>query len=165
MRRTPAFACLVVASMMLAGCQNKQPKAGQRLERKGDEIVIAGQYFHTGAPVVLWTDPGGYDAYRTERRFVPWDQASFEESARQQKDISSPARYGIRFAPLQPTTAPSTATTSTQPGDRLTQEQFDQVRGGGWPLELVQEKVDQFVYHYDVAANSRGCFRILHDMR
>ena len=36
--------------------------------RKGDEIVICGQYFHTGAPVVLWTDPGGYDAYRTERR-------------------------------------------------------------------------------------------------
>ena len=39
------------------------------------EIVIAGQYFHTGAPVVLWTDPGGYDAYRTERRFVPWERA------------------------------------------------------------------------------------------
>ena len=75
MRRTPVLACLVAASMILVGCQHTQPKAGKRLERKGDEIVIAGQYFHTGAPVVLWTDPGGYDAYRTERRFVPWDQA------------------------------------------------------------------------------------------
>lgn len=29
--------------------------------RPGDEIVVCGQRFHTGAPVVLWTDKGGYD--------------------------------------------------------------------------------------------------------
>jgi hypothetical protein len=39
------------------------------------------------------------------------------------------------------------------------------VRGGGWPLSLLRQKVDQFVYHYDVAASSRGCFRTLHDQR
>src|SRR5690349_8428893 len=46
-----------------------EPKAGERLPRKGDEIVVCGQLFHTTAPVVLWTDPGGYDAYRVEPRF------------------------------------------------------------------------------------------------
>lgn len=45
-------------------------KPGTTLERTGDEIVVCGQLFHTGgAPVVLWTDPGGYDAYRVSNRF------------------------------------------------------------------------------------------------
>src|SRR4051812_41872492 len=66
-----------------AGAAGAVGAVGARLERKGDEIVVAGQYFHTGAPVVLWTDPGGYDAYRTERRFVPWTVASFEETAKE----------------------------------------------------------------------------------
>jgi hypothetical protein len=50
-------------------------------------------------------------------------------------------------------------------GAGMTEAEFNKVRGGGWPLELLQQKVDQFVYHYDVAASSRGCFRTLHDMR
>ena len=165
MRKPITVACLLVLAIAMPGCQINKPKAAQPLERKGDEIVIAGQYFHTGAPVVLWTDPGGYDAYRTERRFVPWEQASFERTAREVKDVDSPSRYGIRFAPRSASTAPTTAATTQPAGRRLTPEQFEQVRGGGWPLDLMQEKVDQFVYHYDVAANSRGCFRILHDIR
>ncbi|MEA2710119.1 MAG: hypothetical protein QOF78_2720, partial [Phycisphaerales bacterium] len=150
-----------------------------------------GQYFHTGAPVVLWTDPGGYDAYRTERRFAPWATASFEETAKEAAEnkrlkrngteVDSPNRYGIRFAPstrpapsTRSSTEPSTMYTSrgggrkgrpTEGGTKLTPEEFEKVRGGGWPLELVQQKVDQFVYHYDVAASSRGCFRTLHDQR
>ena len=32
-------------------------------QRKGDEIVVCGQRFHTGTSVVLWSDPGGYNAY------------------------------------------------------------------------------------------------------
>jgi N-acetylmuramoyl-L-alanine amidase len=39
---------------------------GQHELREGDEIVVAGQFFHTGTKVVLWMDPGGYDAYRFE---------------------------------------------------------------------------------------------------
>lgn len=35
-----------------------------------DAIVIAGQRFSIGAPVVLWTDPGGYSAYGTEPLFA-----------------------------------------------------------------------------------------------
>lgn len=125
---------------------------GTRLERKGDEIVVCGQLFHTGAPVVLWTDPGGYDAYRVERRFTPYEQSSWGATTRAAatqpslRELSSPVRYGLRQSVL-------------------TTQQVEQVRGGGWPLELLQEKVDQFVYHYDVAGTSRSCFRVLHDIR
>jgi N-acetylmuramoyl-L-alanine amidase len=41
----------------------------------------------------------------------------------------------------------------------------EKVRGGAWPLELLQEKVDQFVIHYDVCGVSRRCFQVLHDDR
>ncbi|WP_428940450.1 N-acetylmuramoyl-L-alanine amidase [Fontivita pretiosa] len=141
----------------VGGCVS-QPRAGKILHRRGDEIVIAGQFVHTGAPVVLWMDPGGYDAYRTERRFAPWEKASFAATTQEVKDIDTPNRYNIRFAP---STRPS-----TQPrGDELTPEQFEQVRGGGWDLKLLADKVDQFVIHYDVCGTSRQCFNILHDHR
>jgi N-acetyl-anhydromuramyl-L-alanine amidase AmpD len=117
--------------------------------------------------VVLWTDPGGYDAYRTERRFVPWEKASYSATTRESEYVNSPARYNVRFAPTtRSTTNPTTrpATTRSAPGT-LTPEEFEMVRGGGWPLELLQEKVDQFVYHYDVCGTSRTCFKVLHDSR
>jgi N-acetyl-anhydromuramyl-L-alanine amidase AmpD len=190
-------ALLVVSScLVIVGCRatHRADAPGARLERKGDEIVIAGQYFHTGAPVVLWTDPGGYDAYRTERRFAPYGVADFDETYKEQGGkpgtVTSPNRYGIRFAPstrawaaatreasgasTQPTTEPATRYSSrgtnrsgrpTEGGAKLTLAELDKVRGGGWPLELLQQKVDQFVYHYDVAASSKGCFRTLHDAR
>lgn len=31
--------------------------------RHGDEIVIDGRYVRTGAKVILWTDPGGFNGY------------------------------------------------------------------------------------------------------
>lgn len=42
----------------LPGCRSVDAPA-----RQGDEIVVAGEYFHTGARVVTWKDPGGYNAY------------------------------------------------------------------------------------------------------
>jgi N-acetyl-anhydromuramyl-L-alanine amidase AmpD len=165
-------AAVVALSALLAlGCADVSEagdvKPGQRLERRGDEIVVCGQYFHTGAPVVLWTDPGGYDAYRTERRFVPWEKASFAATAQESVYVRSPARYNVRFAPTtRPTTGPATGPTMREDlRGTLTAEEFEMVRGGGWPLELLQEKVDQFVYHYDVCGTSRTCFKVLHDMR
>ncbi|GJQ30256.1 MAG: hypothetical protein HBSAPP03_21400 [Phycisphaerae bacterium] len=119
---------------------------GRELVRRGDEIVVAGRYFHTGAPVVLWTDPGGYDAYRVERRFVPLDKASWEATAAEGKGPESPNRYGWRKADLPP-------------------DVVERVRGGGWDLETLRGVVDQFVIHYDVCGTSRQCFRILHDVR
>lgn len=106
--------------------------------------MIAGQLFHTGAPVVLWTDPGGYDAYRTERRFAPWEVSEWGKGG--EAGLDSPARYGVRRLPL-----------ST--------EEFESVRGGGWTLDLLRRHVDQFVIHYDAAGTSRSCFRVLHDLR
>ena len=189
-----AVAALAVC-VAFVGCKSTQKEqtprraenVAQRVPRNGDEIMVAGQMFHTGAPVVLWTDPGGYDAYRTERRFAPWAEASFEETAkaaaekkrtkaREGTEVDAPARYGIRFAPAtRPASATEPATYTsrttrrrgrpTEGGSKLTAEEFEKVRGGGWPLELLQQKVDQFVYHYDVAAVSRGCFKTLHDDR
>jgi hypothetical protein len=88
-----SLSALLVATCLL-GCQPKpSPKdsaVGQPLQRKGDEIMVAGQLFHTGAPVVLWTDPGGYDAYRTERRFSSWDDASFARPPARRRTSTPP---------------------------------------------------------------------------
>ncbi|MEM8882965.1 MAG: N-acetylmuramoyl-L-alanine amidase [Planctomycetota bacterium] len=53
--------------VILLSCHAPAPRAGDRLPRRGDEIVLCGQLFHTGTRVVLWTDPGGYDAYRAHK--------------------------------------------------------------------------------------------------
>src|SRR5687767_9702010 len=119
---------------------------GQRVARVGDEIIVCGQLFHTGAPVVLFTDPGGYDAYRVERRFSPYKQASWDESIKARPDLKTPNRYGPRE-------------------DILTPEQLERVRGGGWDLPLLQSVVDQFVIHYDACGLSKICFDVLHDNR
>ena len=129
----------------LTGCQSR-PRPGALAPRRGDEILVAGQLFHTGTPVVLWLDPGGYDAYRVERRFSAFDESSWETSKVVVKDLSSPNRYGLR-----------------QGG--LTENEIERVRGGGWDLPLLQEKVDQFVVHFDVTGTSRQCFKVLHDHR
>ncbi|WP_221028930.1 peptidoglycan recognition protein family protein [Actomonas aquatica] len=124
----------------------KAPIVAERLARRGDEIMVAGQLFHIGTPVVLWTDPGGYDGYRVERRFAPWAEADWDTSRAASKGLSTPNRYGVRAAVLTP-------------------QEIEQVRGGGWPLELLQKVVDQFVLHYDAAGTSRRCFARLHDDR
>src|SRR5690242_8902911 len=105
---------------LLVGCATT-PRVAQRLPRKGDEIVVAGQLFHTGAPVVTWMDPGGFDAYRTERRFVPWEKASFEATTRETRDIDTPARYNVRFTPYRRPTSRGVG----QTGNMLTPEQLE----------------------------------------
>jgi len=97
---------------------------------------------------VLWMDPGGYDAYRVERRFSPMAESDWEKSKTEFKDVKdpSPNRYGMRRAVL-------------------TAEEAEEVRGGGWNLPLLQRVVDQFVYHFDASGTSRQCFKVLHDTR
>src|SRR4029450_11199425 len=101
-----------------AGCAN-YPRPGSWAPRKGDEIVVAGRFFHTGTPVVLWMDPGGYDGYRVERRFSAFNESSWETSKVVAPDLSSPNRFNLRNA-------------------KLTGRQLEQVRGGGWDLPLLQ---------------------------
>lgn len=143
----PTFRALLAAAAALllsglAACRT--PKVGSELRRTGDEIVVAGRYFHTGTPVVLWTDVGGYDAYRVERRFVPADEASWEATSK--AGIETPNRYGTR---------------------RVAHDDVDdeRARAGQWTLDALRQHVSQFVIHYDVAGTSRNCFRVLHDAR
>jgi N-acetyl-anhydromuramyl-L-alanine amidase AmpD len=105
--------------------------------------MVAGQLVHVGAPVVLWTDPGGYDAYRTERRFVPPDQAPWAGPI--EGGPQTPSRFGQRR--------------------NLDEATLAATRGGGWTLDQARRAIDQFVIHYDVCGTSRTCFRVLHDQR
>ena len=140
----------------ITGCTPEQRNAetapsirhlpGERLLRSGDEIVVCGQFFHTGTPVITWMDPGGYDAYRVEARFAPFEKSSWLESSKDNPELKTPNRYGLRK-------------------DALTPEQIERVRGGGWDLELLQSVVDQFVFHYDNSGTSKRCFTTLQDRR
>src|SRR6516164_4021095 len=92
------FFCLAVLVPFTAG--KSLPPPGTREARRGDEIVVAGQFFHTGTPVVLWMDPGGYDAYRVERRFSPLEKADWESSHNEVRALRSPNRYNMRRSGL-----------------------------------------------------------------
>ncbi len=147
MKSRPAFAAaalgLLAATVVFSGCRTPP---GKLSARKGDEIIVAGQLFHTGTPVVTWMDPGGYDAYRVERRFAPIAESSYEKTVAATKDITTPNRYSARV-------------------NTLTPEQIEQVRGGGWTLPQLRAVVDQFVLHYDVCGLAKVCFNVLHDHR
>lgn len=64
---------LAAGLLWLAGCRTV-PAPGPAVPA-GDEIVVAGRRFHTGARVVAWTESGGYDAYRAERNRTPQPEA------------------------------------------------------------------------------------------
>jgi N-acetyl-anhydromuramyl-L-alanine amidase AmpD len=64
---------------------------------------------------------------------------------------TSPDRYGLRFG--------------SQAQTLYTPQELEQLRSGGWTLEMLQDRVDQFVLHFDVCGTSSQCFFILHDIR
>lgn len=135
-----AVAIAISGCAELRGPGAMQQRIGERLARTGQEIVVAGQLFHVGAPVKLWIDPDGYDAYR------PWKHFELEDSDAEQK-----ARYGARRL--------------TPSGADQTEEERLRARNGQWSLEDLQQVVDQFVIHYDVCGTSETCFRVLQDGR
>ncbi len=139
------FLFLVPVALLANGCGTVS-RVGKAAPRTGDEIVAAGQFFHTGTPVVLWLDPGGYDAYRVERRFAPIGKSDWATSTAEVKTLKTPNRYGLR-------------------SKALTANEVERVRGGGWDLPLLQNVVDQFVLHFDVCGVSRTCFLVLQDHR
>lgn len=152
MRLAPTSVILVLPSL-LGACVHIEPlpadpyAAGQ-LEAQpaewsepqfevGDEIVVCGERFATGAPVVLWTDPGGYDGYAVG--LVTGTNPKF-------RDKVSGRRY--------------------RPGRSAQLERgVDLVPGHSErALDLVGA-VDQFVLHFDVCGLSRTCFDVLHHQR
>lgn len=135
---------LVSWTLVASALADPGPKIGERLERRGDEIVACGQLFHTTTKVVPWTDPGGYDAYRVELRFAPWEMSSWPFGI--ETEFKRPARLGVRKA-------------------GLSADLIDKVRGGGWDLPSLQKVVDQFVIHYDARGTSQRCYQVLHDKR
>ncbi|MGE0481408.1 MAG: N-acetylmuramoyl-L-alanine amidase [Phycisphaerae bacterium] len=154
----------LLAIPLIAGCVHRP---GAPLVRAGDEIVVAGQFFHTGTPVVLWLDPPNYDAYRVEKRFE------------RPSHLDPPAALATASAT---STAPSTAPAATRPAVRPPRDERGAARYGswrrhlpnrdaeriwrdGWTLADVQAHVDLFVLHYDVCGTSRQCFKVLQDGR
>ena len=127
----------VVSAFLLTGCA----RPGDPVVRTGDEIMVCGQLFHTGAPVVLWTDPGGYDAYRAECRFV-----ADRELPTAAGNDPSPTRYHSYRR-------------------NIPDDVKDHVRLYGWDLPMLQEYVDLFLIHYDVCGTSQRCFDVLQDRR
>jgi len=114
------------------------PTGERELRRTGDEIVVCGRLFHTGARVVTWLDAGGFDAYRGHRHRQP-DKI-------EARDREGAARYGTRRRNL--------------PDDVAAR-----VHARGWELADLQQVVSQVVVHYDAAGTSAQCFKILHDLR
>ncbi|MHC4955064.1 MAG: N-acetylmuramoyl-L-alanine amidase [Planctomycetota bacterium] len=130
----------LILFLVFGACAAPPPPArpGDPLRRKGDEIVICGQMFHTGAPVVLWMDPGGYDAYRPHRHL--------DES----KEAPSRGKGARRYGTFR---------------KGLPEGVDTRVHGRGWDLSDLRKVVRQFVIHYDAAGTSERCFEILQDVR
>jgi N-acetyl-anhydromuramyl-L-alanine amidase AmpD len=126
-----------------ARAADAQTKPGDRLDRQGDEIVVCGQLYHTTTKVVLWTDPGGFDAYRVEPRFGPLDYKP-TPAEKEKSDVWS-AHYNMRNRGLSP-------------------QERERARAG-YDLPWLQQVVDQFVIHYDVAGTAKNCFEVLQDKR
>jgi N-acetylmuramoyl-L-alanine amidase len=139
-RHLPA-ALLLLACGCAATPGPERFKPGTPLVRTGDEIMVCGRFYHTGAPVVLWFDPGGYDAYRAECKWIP-DRILPTHAG----EHATPYRYGTFRR-------------------NIPEDVKEHVRDHGWDLELLQNYVDLFVLHYDVCGTSKRCFEVLQDMR
>eukprot|EP00808_Paulinella_micropora_P005529 g24530.t1 len=127
-----------------------------QLPRRGQEIMACGQLFNIDTEVVLWTDPGGYDGYRVETRNTAFNASDWGNSSRHNPVLQKPNRYDLRFSPER---------SADYSYKELTPKQLEEVRGGGWKLEDLQNRVDWVVLHYDVAGYSRSCFRSMQDLK
>lgn len=108
--------------------------------KTGDEIVVCGERFHVGAPVVLWTQFPGYDG----THLVPDPKAK--------KD-------------LKPGEAPPMVL-AYEPGRsrRISEGMLEVlVAPGSRDRASLAAVVDQFVLHYDVCGVSRTCHKVLRD--
>ena len=135
MRIAPCAAIAFIAALSLS-CRSTP---GAPLKRAGDEISVAGELIHSGTRVVLWSDPGGYDAYRPHCFFEP--------------DVRSPSRN-----------ADCIARYGSWRRD-LPAEVTERVRTRGWTVDDLAATVSQVVIHFDACGTSKHCFEVLHDIR
>jgi N-acetyl-anhydromuramyl-L-alanine amidase AmpD len=115
------------------------PTAGEGIQvpTAAEEIQVCGRRFFVGTPVVLWTQPPGYDASSEHARFGV-DPAGHA------------APVGRRY----------------QPGRKLAgADGRTLVEPGSEDLDRLRQVVDQLVLHYDAAGTSRRCYRVLQDER
>lgn len=129
---------IFLATALFSGCRHV-PVPVDPASRTGEEVCAAGQLFDTGTRVVLWSDPGGYDAYSLRCRFDPSRAGPIEAPNRL-------ARFGVLRGNLA--------------GDVR-----ERVREQGWSVEDLGEVVSQIVIHFDACGTSRRCFEVLHDVR
>ena len=135
MRIAPCAAIAFIAALSLS-CRSTP---GAPLKRAGDEISVAGELIHSGTRVVLWSEPGGYDAYRPHCFFEP--------------DVRSPSRN-----------ADCIARYGSWRRD-LPAEVTERVRTRGWTVDDLAATVSQVVIHFDACGTSKRCFEVLHDIR
>ncbi len=142
--RKPAFSTflLLVCTLWLSACTATRQSSGgpakatRTAPGTPDEIIVCGERFSTnGAPVVLWDDRGGFNAYNTHNHFP--------NTAMKSGKRYTPGRYAKEANGKGKQLIPSSAKN---------------------PRELAQV-VDQFVLHYDVCGASERCFMVLHDDR
>ena len=148
--RPSVLAALGLLVLLAAGCATKPGTLFD--ERRGDEIMVAGELFSIGTPVVLWTDLGGLNAYRVDKQFAEWEKANWDAFKDDVPSYAGPQRYNWRVNRFN----------NGMPD--FTLEEIEEVRRN-WPLERLQDVVDQFVIHYDVCGTSEICFDVLHDRR
>src|ERR1700678_1352743 len=104
---------LLVVMSGVAVADEPRVKIGEKLTRRGDEIMVCGQLYHTTTRVVLWTDPGGYDAYRVEPGAAGVPRV--EQTPAATAEPRRATRFGLRRKGLTP-------------------DNIEKVRGGGWDL-------------------------------
>jgi N-acetyl-anhydromuramyl-L-alanine amidase AmpD len=67
-----AQALAALGAFVLAGCATvSRAPTGVPAAGREDEIVVAGQRFHTGTRIVTWLESSGYDAYQGPPAFGP----------------------------------------------------------------------------------------------
>jgi N-acetyl-anhydromuramyl-L-alanine amidase AmpD len=132
------LALVLAAAAILAACRSSRDPLPIELEAAptGESIVVAGDRINVGAPVVLWTDIGGYDAYKTSAHFGRSDRPD------------APKDGALRYKPGRPD---KDGRVRVPPRAR--------------DLLPLQGAIDMFVVHYDVCGTSRQCFKVLHDLR
>ena len=135
---------LLPALVLLSACGTTEAsEESASRTRPDDAIVVAGQWFRTGVRVITWEEPGAYDAYKRMCHFRPDETLPRRPAA----GCNTPERFSQRrLKGLEPELA-----------QRIEEEGFD--------LTSLQERVHQFVVHYDACGTSQRCFEVLQDVR